>query len=202
MRVYVAGRVAWIDDVRHAQALAVAAGHEITFDWTGAEGETRHDWTSAVALARHIGEREKGAVLTADAVILIGQGCEEGGGGLGCFIEVGMALAADVDVFVVGPCRESVFWYQPNVVRVRTSEEAVAALTDGIGHGNIRPEAMLMRARGEIHRLRRVAWDCAQAAGADLSGCDGPHHLVFEPGEAVEAVRELRDENDATGGTR
>jgi hypothetical protein len=196
----VAGPYQWVDQVRQVQALAVTAGHEISFDWTGDEGEIRSNWESATSAAREIGNIEKEAVLTSDAVILVGNG-DDHGKGLGCFIEVGMALAADIDVFIIGGCRDSVFWYQPNVVRVRTAEEAVAALTDGTGHGDIEAGALLMRARGEIHRLRRVAWDCAQAAGADLSGCDGPHHLVFEPGEAVEAVRELRSEYDETGGT-
>jgi len=52
--------------------------------------------------------------------------------------------------------------------------------------------AELTHARAEIARLRRVAWDCARLGGADLSGIDGPEHLVFDPEEAVDAVRDLR----------
>lgn len=52
--------------------------------------------------------------------------------------------------------------------------------------------AELAHARDEIARLRRVAWECARLGGADLSGIDGPEHLVFDPEEAVDAVRDLR----------
>lgn len=43
MRVYVAGRTTDIERVRSVIAAVEKAGHEITFDWTGSEGEIRTD---------------------------------------------------------------------------------------------------------------------------------------------------------------
>lgn len=118
MRIYVAGRVGNIQQVRALQLLFTQRGHEITYDWTGPEGETRRDWSGHREEACEIAQREVDGVASADAVALVGYGCEEQNkGGLGCFIEVGMALAAGKPVAVWGPARESVFWYLPNVYR-------------------------------------------------------------------------------------
>lgn len=138
MRVYVAGRIRYIRQVRAAQAAVLSAGHKLTFDWTGPEGETRHDWSEAPQKARRLSERERQAVLTSHVVVLVGHGCEEGGGGLGCFIEVGIALATGISVIVYGPARESVFWYMPNVTRCETIEELELALAEK--HASMEPD--------------------------------------------------------------
>lgn len=54
MKVYVAGRTSQRARVRHMQWLLTERGHEITFDWTGAEGEIRPDIEpSDLELRRH-----------------------------------------------------------------------------------------------------------------------------------------------------
>jgi hypothetical protein len=46
----------------------------------------------------------------------------------------------------------------------------------------------------EIANLRSCLWRCAEIAGADLSGLGGPSDGAFKPPEAVQAVRDLREE--------
>lgn len=114
MRAYVAGRTGDIERVRRVQAICEDAGCAITFDWTGPEGEIRKDWTGYAARAGELAQRERDAVRTANVLVLCGP---DPHGGLGCFIEAGMALAYEVSIVIVGPVRESVFWYAPGVVR-------------------------------------------------------------------------------------
>lgn len=128
MKVYVAGRVKQIPRVQVVRDWLREEGHSITFDWTGPEGEQRSDWSKAPDVARGLADRERRAVLAADVVVLVGWGCAEGEGGLGCFIEVGVALALGIPVVIVGPCRESVFWYLPAVQRVDNLAELKEAL--------------------------------------------------------------------------
>jgi hypothetical protein len=123
MRVYVAGRRSDKSLVRGVQEILIAAGHEITFDWTGPNGERRDDWSDVPDRARELSTRERHAVRSADMLVLVGS---EPHGGLGCFIETGMALALGIPVLVVGLVRESVFWYLPIVERL----ESIYALND------------------------------------------------------------------------
>lgn len=113
MRVYVAGRVKDIPAVQRAQAIVRGFGHEITFDWTGDNGEVRDDWSGAPERAREISSMERDAVRDADALVLVWH--EHGG--LGALIETGMALAQGKRIIVYGEPRESVFWYAPGVER-------------------------------------------------------------------------------------
>jgi hypothetical protein len=41
-------------------------------------------------------------------------------------------------------------------------------------------------------------WKCAEAAGEDLSGLNGPHHLAADIAQiAVDGVRQLREDYDS-----
>jgi len=115
MRVYIASKGPDIDLCRGVQAMVLAAGHEITFDWTGPDGEFRDDWSEHPERARALSTRERDAVRSANVLVLC---TTEPTGGLGCWIETGMALALNIPVIVLGPARESVFWYLPQVERV------------------------------------------------------------------------------------
>lgn len=114
MRVYVAGSTRDVERVNGIQDAVRASGHEITFDWTGAEGEIRTDgsWDTAPEAGARIAQREVEASRAADLTILL---YPPGGGGLGCWIEMGATLAGGGEVWVVEPARDSVFWQHPNV---------------------------------------------------------------------------------------
>ncbi len=123
MKIYVAGRTKNIEEVNLIQSAAIDHGHEITHDWTDVDGEgkgeIRSDWSDDPKRARQVATLDFLGVTQAQGIILCGYGCdEETKGGLGCFIEVGIALASGVPMIVLGPVRESVFWYSPFTLRV------------------------------------------------------------------------------------
>lgn len=119
MRLYVAGSTKAIPDVRAVIEICRYGGHEITFDWTGEEGEIRSDWSANGERAAELATLERDAVNTADALVLVAP--PEGVPGLGCWTEVGMALGRGIPVLLVGTPRESVFWYLPHVRRTSLS---------------------------------------------------------------------------------
>lgn len=108
MKVYVAGSTRDIERVQMVQGWARSAGDTITFDWIGAEGEIRTEAGARIA------QRKVQACVEADLLILL---FPPNGGGLGCWIEMGAALASGADVWVVEPQRDSVFWQHPLVRR-------------------------------------------------------------------------------------
>lgn len=111
-KIYVAGSCGSIEDVRAAQRTLELAGHDITFDWTADANGIKDDWTRHSSQATKRAKRERVAVKDADIVVLI---APPPGRGLGCFLEVGMALASRTPVLLWGHIRESVFWYLPEV---------------------------------------------------------------------------------------
>lgn len=115
-RVYVAGSTRDVERVNLVQRLVRGAGWEITFDWTGAEGEIRTDgsWDTVPEKGAEIATREIEACRTADLTILL---FPPTGGGLGCWIEMGATLASGGEVWIIEPARDSVFWQHPNVHR-------------------------------------------------------------------------------------
>jgi hypothetical protein len=120
LQVYVAGRLADMERVRTVQAIVRAVGARITFDWTGPEGDQRSDWSAESERAAELSLRERRAVVDADLLVLCGP---DPHGGLGCFIEAGMALGRGIPVIVLEPVRESVFWYLPGVRRCKHAVE-------------------------------------------------------------------------------
>ena len=126
MKVYVAGPLTDTDGVRAVQAAVVAAGHQLTHDWTREPDVTlAADYASDTDRSAKIAADDLDAVLTADAVLVVASQHE----GRGMFVELGAALSrarrGDLDhVVVVGPVRhESVFYYHSAVRRVDTIED-------------------------------------------------------------------------------
>lgn len=130
MLVYIAGSTRDIDRVHTVQNHVRGAGHLITFDWTGVEGEIRTDgsWDTVPEKGAEIASREIEACTTADLTIVLFPRTR---GGLGCWIEMGAALAGDGDVWVVAPQRDSVFWQHAKVTRFDTDEDACRAIHAG-----------------------------------------------------------------------
>lgn len=123
MKVYVAGALNDADGVRAVQAAVVAAGHQLSLDWTPESDVTFvSNYASDLGLSAKIAADDLDAVLDADAVLVVASEHE----GRGMFVELGAALSrasrGDLEhVVVVGPIQhDSVFYYHSSVQRVPT----------------------------------------------------------------------------------
>lgn len=133
MKIYVASKFGNKEEVRRVQALLRAAGHEVTYDWTGdAAPEIAGACNEFMIpidedIARELARRDERGVAGADALIFIAT--KEGG--RGCYTEMGIAIALRIPVIVLGPHVNSIFMYASNVVRFDGSaEDLVAQLAD------------------------------------------------------------------------
>lgn len=130
VRIYVAGPLAAVETVQAVQFAVVAAGHELTLDWSRGPDVTFDDYGSLPAVSAELASADLDAVLTADAVLVVASEHD----GRGMFVELGAALArarfGDLKhVVVVGPIHhESVFYYHPAVRRVSAVDEWLAAI--------------------------------------------------------------------------
>jgi len=131
VKIYVAGPIADIENVQAVQSAVVAAGHELTLDWTrGPDVAVIDDYGSVPSVSAKLATEDLDAVLTAEAVLVVASEHD----GRGMFVELGAALARSQrgdlpDVVVIGPIRhESVFYYHPAVRRVASVGEWLASL--------------------------------------------------------------------------
>ena len=132
MKIYVAGPLADTENVQAVQSALVAAGHELTLDWSRGPDVTFVDgYGSRPVLSAKLAIEDLNAVLGADAVLVVSSEHE----GRGMFVEFGAALAraerGDLrHVVVIGQIRhESVFYYHPAVQLCSTVDEWLATLS-------------------------------------------------------------------------
>ena len=124
VKIYVAGPLADVATVRAVQADVVAAGHELTLDWTE-DAALPGNYGSQPDASGTLAQAEVNAVMEADAVLVIASDHD----GRGMFVELGAALARAeqrelVHVVVVGEIRhESVFYFHPAVQRVPSVQD-------------------------------------------------------------------------------
>ena len=129
MKIYVAGPVADVATVQEIQHAIVAAGHELTLDWS-AGASFAENYASRPESSAQLAREMLDAVLAADAVLVVASQHD----GRGMFVELGAALAratgGDLEhVVLVGEIRhESVFYLHPLVQRVPTIEHWLAEL--------------------------------------------------------------------------
>lgn len=125
-----AGSLADIKAVQVVQSAVVAAGHDLTLDWSRGPDATFDDYGSLPEVSAELATEDLEAVLTADAVLVVASDHD----GRGMFVELGAALAraqrGELEhVDVIGPIRhESVFYYHPAVLRVAAVDERLAGL--------------------------------------------------------------------------
>ena len=129
MKIYVSGPVSDTFTVQQVQNAALAAGHELTLDWSAdvsfAEGDASQTERSA-----RMAQDELDAVIAADAVLVVASQHD----GRGMFVELGAALTrasrGELDhVVLIGEIHhESVFYFHPLVQRVPTVEDWLARL--------------------------------------------------------------------------
>lgn len=127
MDIYVAGKTDDWERVRRIQEAVCSEGHCITHDWTAkieedgedvglkADERSRAEWA----------DDDKTGVRQAQLVIV----CVDFEGLSGTLIELGMALAYEIPVIVVGePERNSIFFSDPIITRVPHEDDVVPAL--------------------------------------------------------------------------
>jgi hypothetical protein len=125
MKVYVAGQLADTAAAIDTQQAILAAGHELTHDWTQ-DLEFTADYASQLEDSSRIAQADLSGVMDADAVVVLASGAQPG---RGLFVELGAALArAELGllhhVVVAGAIvHESVFYFHPHVRRVGSVEE-------------------------------------------------------------------------------
>lgn len=140
--------------VREVQSAVVAAGHQLTLDWT--RDTTLVDYGEHLVEAREIAAEDVDAVLSADAVLVVASEHE----GRGVYVELGAALArasrGDLEhVVVVGDLRhESVFHFHPAVARVDSVHDWLATLQDD----DAQSQSVLV-----TERLRLRPWNVSEA---------------------------------------
>ncbi len=120
MKVYVGATFSRYTEARALIDQLTAAGHEITHDWTrtAAFGDDGHPLPAAnggYELPRHIQAAhaldDLLAVQEADLLLILGQQAS-----CGWPVEVGAALAwGFAKVWIVAPCKPTVFWHLPQV---------------------------------------------------------------------------------------
>jgi hypothetical protein len=117
MDTYVAGSTHDIHHVNYVQRAAIEAGHTITFDWTGPEGVIHEDWSPYADEGAVHSQREV-AAAKCDLFILV---TPQHAGGVGCFIEFGIALGHGALCYVFPlKDRDSVFFYHPHVFIIKS----------------------------------------------------------------------------------
>ena len=114
MKIYVAGKFEDYLAVREVQEFLEKLGHEITFDWTpeAARGsQTYRLQSDKLANA----EKDVAGVEECDALVALGHPEL-----YGTMLEIGIAIADETPVFLVGTFRDSVFWSLPLVTKLKS----------------------------------------------------------------------------------
>jgi nucleoside 2-deoxyribosyltransferase len=129
MKIYVAGRFTRYERCRALIDNITIAGHQITNDWTRGEwfDQFGHPLGSDSDLPTeaqtYLSQTAIEGVMTADLVVILAneQLC-------GALIEMGVALANDVPVWVITPWRWTIFWTHPLVEVLNNEKEALERL--------------------------------------------------------------------------
>ena len=130
MKIYVSGPVTDSHTVQKVQDAVLAAGHELTLDWS-ADISFTEGYASQVERSARMAQDELDAVIAADAVLVVASQQD----GRGMFVELGAALTrADrgelKHVVLVGEIHhESVFYFHPLVQRVAAVEDWLAQIS-------------------------------------------------------------------------
>jgi hypothetical protein len=127
MKIYVSGPLTDTHTVRQVQNAVLAAGHELTLDWS-ADVSVVERYATEMERSARMARDGMDAVLAADAVLVVASQHD----GRGMFVEFGAALArascGDLEhVVLVGNIHhESVFYFHPLVQRVAAVKDWLA----------------------------------------------------------------------------
>ena len=129
MKIYVSGPVSDTMTVQQVQNAVVAAGHELTLDWS-ADVSFAGAYATKPEQSAQMAQEELDAVIAADALLVVASRHD----GRGMFVELGAALTrakrGEMDhVVIVGQMHhESVFYFHPLVQRVLAVEDWLSQL--------------------------------------------------------------------------
>jgi hypothetical protein len=125
MKIYVAGKFEDYRRVREIQELARKHGHTITFDWTVVAAMVENTGQRPTEdLERENAGKDLWGVKTAHLLIALHHP-----EALGTLIEVGIAFGTGKQIWLVGPWGHSVFWADPNVMKVEAQADWQAQLS-------------------------------------------------------------------------
>jgi len=125
MKCYVAGSTKDIHHVNYVQRAAIEAGHTITFDWTGPDGVIRESWYGHEAQGQEHSRKEVNAARCELFILVTPQHA----GGVGCFVEFGIALGHGALCYVFPfNNRDSVFFYHKHVYIIKSKRHLTYAL--------------------------------------------------------------------------
>lgn len=125
MNAYVAGSTHEIPLVQNVQSLVINAGHTIPFDWTREpDKQIRESWYDHEQEGNMHAQREV-AAAKCELFVLVTPVT----GGVGCFVEFGVALGHGALCYVFPfKNRDSVFFYHKNVWVIRSKKSFTYAL--------------------------------------------------------------------------
>lgn len=125
MKFFVSGKIGFEADVKQAIALLENAGHEITLDWT----KIAHlkPYNQNPTLSREAAILESQAAKAADVFVMLAH--EKG---IGMFVELGIAIGADIPIRVVTNQESSrtMFFHHPLVKRVSSIKDVISEFTN------------------------------------------------------------------------
>jgi hypothetical protein len=134
MRFYLAARYSRIAEMRHVAGILVELGHEISCRWIeSSEADIMSDWTAGCrdALDSERSTCASGDVLDinqADSLICFSDPPRSNVPSRGGHnVEMGVALGAGKNVYIVGP-RENVFYFHPSVHVFEKMDDLLAVL--------------------------------------------------------------------------
>ena len=128
MDIYVAGKTDDWERVRRVQDSLAELGHMITYDWTvNVEDDVDTGLEADDRVRREWADDDQLGVKQADLAIFL----VESEGLSGTLIELGMALAYEKEIIVVGvPERNSVFFSNSSITHVPHEDDIIAAIPE------------------------------------------------------------------------
>ncbi|MGV9001930.1 MAG: hypothetical protein ACOH18_03150 [Candidatus Saccharimonadaceae bacterium] len=131
MKVFVSGQINDLKYVRKVQAEFIAAGHEITHDWTTNEGgekmlSSRKSKLENIQESRKRSYDDVNGVVNSDIYVICTDNKKVG---KGMYVELGAAIGLNArfkspKIFVLGKLRHvTIFYLHPSVVHVNSVDE-------------------------------------------------------------------------------